>query len=331
MLLLRNLPPIIITFFVFSSPLIAQKSDSEKNIGWLKIEVNAPSFFLIIDEDFENHFSIFSRDSVELTTGKHQFRIVGERINDVTGDVIIKENETTTRRFFSSFSNNPKTSYQIIQQGSNVNIATEKGGLIFVDGEYIDTSNTELLLSPGKHSLEITHPELGSLSTKFKVAEYKTTNIARFNADPTPNPTILKILPAVGYFSNQQYTKGIITLSSLSAIGISLFVLNNKYDSELSQYKNLTQKYRMATTTQEAVYFRRLAEATIVDLDRINKQMNWLLTGASVIYVYTTIRGFLKPKEGYAGRINALPKIEFSTLNYSQSTFVQLNWDIQLK
>lgn len=291
----------------------AQTPENPISENWLKISTNLENFYLVVDNDFKNSFYLTSGDSVLLPVGRHELRIAWRNINDFVTSVTIVDSRTTSRRIvLSNFTTSPTTSsYQILENQQNVNVVTDAGSEIFLDGDYVGTEYTELFLNPGKYKLHIIHPVHGSLTKTLKIDPYKYTSVARFNENPNPLPITKKLIPGYSYLSNKQYKKAVLTYSGLVLLTGASLHFNSEYNEKNKLFEELNAEYLNADTPERAIALRREAQNTIQEMDKLNTRITAFTFGAMAWYALTTLDGLRKPKDGYSGNISFQPQFSF--------------------
>jgi hypothetical protein len=318
-------PLLLFSLFLFLQTNIKAQSNDNAT-GWIRFDTNIEQFYLIIDEDFENHMLLNSGDSVEVPVGSHQIRMVWNNINDHRSRLVVKENQTTVKNTSFFVTRYPRSSFNIIESSRNVVITTDNESDIYVDGNYVGSKYSEILLAPGVYDLEIKNAVHGDLETKFFVEAYKVKDIARYNNDPTPVSIFVKLLPGGGYIGNEQYLKAGLTYAGLIGLTITSVSLNNQYGEKERLFQEQNTNYLNAQTVNAAISFREDALFTLDEMDKLNRQLTIAGVGIAVVYLATTLDGFRKPKAGYSGPSLYLPEIGLNTNPVNGNMYTEISF-----
>lgn len=304
---------------------------AQEKAGWVKFIFNQDKVILIADNDYQNFLKISSGDSLLMKAGSHRLLLIGENFNDYKSTVTILNDSTVTKRMNFYLRETPFSSYELFDSGRNVAISTDDDGKIFVDGNLVGTSYSELLLSPGIHHLKITHEQYGDLATRLDVAEGKITEIARYNSDPTPTPTYIKLLPGGSYLANQQRGKAFITYVGLLAFTAAAIHENNRYNSLDEQYQTQYLNYLTASSPDEALRYREIATNTLDDMNAANTKLTLSVIGIATVYLASTLDGLRKPKSGYSGPSYFVPSLSYQSHPVTGTAYPSLTFTRSLK
>lgn len=304
---------------------------AQEKAGWVKFVFNQAEVILVADNDYQNILNISSGDSLLMRAGSHRLLLIGKNFNDYKSTVTVLADSTVTKRMNFYLRESPFSSFEIFESGRNVAISTDDDGEIFVDGNHVGTSYSEILLTPGIHHLNIKHEQYGDLTTPFDVMERQVTEVARYNADPTPTPTHVKLLPGGSYLANQQRGKAMITYVGLIAFTASSIHENNRYNSLDKQYQAQYLDYLTASSPDEALRFREKATNTLDDMKATNTKLTLSVIGIAAVYLASTLDGLRKPKAGYSGPSYFVPSLSYQTHPITGSAYPSLTFKKQLK
>ncbi len=311
----------ILLFLIVPIGTLAQPTEHDStDYGWVKLKINIPEFFVLINRDLEKHQLYHSGDSLFLPHGYQELTIIGESIHDYNTMVYVRTGQTTRKTIlFPTFPKRPRSFFHALQNEINIRIFTDSESDIFIDGELVGRNYTELLLSAGKHKLQIVHPEKGKLTKSFNADFQSIKTIARYNERPFNFSPILKFIPGIGYFSQKRNTRAVITIATLASLGTGIFFQNNKHNEIRTKYDSVYKEYLLTTSSVQAVQYRTQAIKYLDEMDSINFKTRAFTLSALAVYAITTIDGFLKPRSGYKGpaRVHAQMSSFNSTL-YSE-------------
>lgn len=306
--------------------VIAQEQDSSSS--WLKVIADLEQYYVVLDKDFKNPHLINRGDSIQVDSGMHHVSVVWETINDQNFTFNAKVGETTVRRIFNAFPEQPKSSYQTIVNQTNLFISTDEKSIIYIDGKRVGQHTTSALLIPGTHQLRIEHPEYGSLNKKITVNSFNVTQINRYNENPHKNKHFQRLIPGVGYLLNGQYIHASLTYTTLIGATSALLLSNKNYNNKQDLFDEFNSKYLAASSLSEALNYKQEALSTLDDMDRLNKKITAYSLGIASIYIISTVHSFLKPKDGYPGDSRNFPKLNLSSLLINDHPTLHLTYRI---
>lgn len=310
---------LLISGRTYGQPIIL--GDSTKS--WVQIQVNIPEFFVKIDNKIVNFQTYEPGDSVLVPSGKHTLTIVGENVNDYRINFDVLPHQTVNKNIvFTSFPKKPRSSYQVMKSKITVRINTDPHSEIYVNDIHQGTNHIELFLPPGRHKLYIVHPEYGDLKKTIHTTFSEINEIYRYNKPPKGFSTITKFIPGIGYISQKRITRAKITYILIGGAAASWFVLNSKYNDKSESYNSALSLYNKAITSEQAIKYRLEANKYLDQMTAVNLNMKRLVIGTGLLYLITTIDGFIKPRKGYSYKPKLEAKISrIGTKNYSALTF----------
>lgn len=308
---------IFLTGIVRAQPLIV----GDSTFSWVKVQVNIPDFFVLVDGKIGDFKLYSSGDSVQVPSGSHMLTIVGENISDYRTTYNVLPYKTDKKTIlFTSFPRYPKSSYQVLKSKVTVRIYTDPESEIYVDDVHRGKNYTQLFLPPGKHNLHIIHPELGDLKKTIRTSYSEISEIYRYNTPPEGFSTPLKLIPGLGYLSQKRVTRAKITYGLFGGAVATWLVLNSKYNEKNESYKSALSLYNKAVTSETAIKYRIEANKYLDEMNSVNTKMKQLAIGTGLLYLITTIDGFIKPRSGYSynprlrARVNRIGANNYSEL-----------------
>lgn len=299
MLRLLKIFAFLIVFFLWTEYAIAQETKISTQNGWVKISINIPEFHVVVDDKLLDAIYMQNGDSLKLDVGHHSLRIISRVSSDYKTGVWIQKNKTTTKRVQVTITKRPRSSYQLIENEINYRITTDSESTIFIDDEEIGTGYSEVFLNPGVYKLKTVHPEYGSLTKRIKADYYDVRSIRRFNENPNTFNPIMRLIPGYSYIKNKEYGKAVVTYSGIAVLTSAVIFLNRDFKRESDFYDLYYDQYLNASSYEEATVMTYRSKRALSEMSRIDKQITVGLIGIALIYLGSTIDGFIKPKSGY--------------------------------
>lgn len=311
--------------------LIAQTPDSTSS--WLKVLANLEQYYVVIDKDFKHPYLLNRGERIKVSPGKRHVTVVWRNINDQTFTILVRPGETRIKRVQHVLLEQPRTSYHTIVNQTNLLITTEYNSTIYINDEEVGKHTVQTLVNPGSHILRIEHPEYGSLNKRIKVNSLNVTEVARVNKNPSNLPFAAKLLPGAEYLASKRYKMASITYLTFGLLTANLIKQNRAYSKKYNSFNELEMSYQNATTTSDAIYYRKNAIKARDDLDRISKSFNLTLFTTAGVYILSTLHALKKPKSGYRGKskIKENLKINASAGMVNQEVYPALTFKYQFK
>lgn len=302
---------LILSIFTFWSEYsVAQETEDRTESGWTKIVINIPEFYLVVDDNINEAIYMQNGDSLKLEKGSHNLRFISKVSSDYQTKVWIQTNKMTVKRIqLTVVKRPPRSSYNLIESEINYRITTDTNSIIFINDKEIGKGNAELFLNPGVYKLKTVHPEYGSLTKRIKADYYEAKSIHRYNENPNSFNPMMRMIPGYSYMKNKQYGKAVITYSGIAVLTAAVLFLNRDYERKSDLYDVQYDQYLNASSFEEATLMAHNSKHTISQMKRIDKQLTTSIIGLALIYVGSTIDGFIKPRSGYKwsnkSRVNA--------------------------
>jgi hypothetical protein len=284
----------VLVFMMLSMSITAQET------GRVLFDVNLDKLFLVIDGDLENAHAYSQNLIIELPSGEREITIIHPEVNNFTYTLNVHADSLIVSQFnLISFRRNPKSSYQILKQNSNLNISTEPAGAIYIDDELYGTGTLNALLNPGKYSIRIVHPEFGTLRKTVHTDALKPAQLQLFNQNHKPIPVPFRLLPGGAYFNNKQFKRLGLAYAGFVPLSALLIHRYQKVSALNSEFDDLERFYLQADQLSDVKNYRSQLNDTQARIKSNNKQINqfWLITAAW--YTLTTLDGLRKPRSGY--------------------------------
>lgn len=313
-------------FFTYSS--LAQNNytknegdtPSSKNLGSLSIDTEVDSFYVVINDNFEEIFHLANEDTIAINPGEQQIRIVQKYYRDLITTVEIKPDSLSKLRtnliqFTDENLENAKqfSSYPRIFWGVPVVLKTDPDADLYIGEKYIGKGIAKIDTT-GYFTVRSELPK-GKIETKtFYVEERgrQTFFIKEIYHRPEKKKArYLSALPGGSQIYQDKKIKG-YALLGVTLIGSGLagkFHLN--FSNEYKKFKDTQQKYLSADDPKVAYELGNLADKQLSNSKKAANIRDALFYSTIGVYLYSLVDGLLKPEIGYRNTINIDPYIDF--------------------
>lgn len=292
-------------FSFISSESLA--GDADSTYGYLKVFSNTTeSFFIVIDNDFDNPARLFSGDSVKVSTGLSHFRFVRRNVMDQTLTKQINVDETIVWQVVSPVLELKSeiarlSSYPRLYWGFPVMVVTDTDAVITFNG--VETEEFYVGLDSGQSGMVgVTYngfnrpPKLitasGNLQNSFDV-HYLYIKPYRGTA------MRYALLPGAAQFYKRQNERGVI----FSVLGTTSFVYFyrslTEYNKQYDRYKELHHAYIITRSYQSSHRFGDLADQAYRKARKRAVTRNIAFGVFSAIYALNMIDAYKPPQTGF--------------------------------
>jgi hypothetical protein len=298
-----------VLFFVlmFADLVVAQDKSVEKEFGWIKIETNLDSVYVVIDRQFQNARLLTqsgATDSVKAETGAHTVTLAWKTIHDFSKTVDVFPGETYAfKHEIYNPPQHPQSSYKIIRQKYNLEISSAEETEIYVNGEFAGKEKARVLQLHNNPVIKIIHPEFGKIEYTAKTSMFRTTKVSRYYSDNNNNRSwYYYTVPFWKQGYHSEYGK--MTFMGLSYIALS--ALTYTYELEIrdrqEDYNNIETAYLEAPTPLRAEQHKEVLEIKRKKLNDTIQLQNLMIGGLIATYAIGVIDAFFfRPREGYKG------------------------------
>jgi hypothetical protein len=290
------------TFTILFFLVVGTEISKAQETGYLIIETNVSEFLLVVDDDFYNYLEVSSGDTLALSPGSRNFRMVAPNVNDNLFDTeIFADSIIGISIQFSQIYRVPRSSYDLITSENPINyrIQTDANSEIHIDNITVGFGIYEGLLAPGEHKIRITHPEYGSSNFKINSNLFELGSVSRYNVDPVSAPKAVQFIPGARYVLTKQYGKLAISYFGIALTAVGYSYLDGEFNTKEREHDRIYALYNATESTLEAVNLRNEMVSLRDDMDAINSQSYIVIGVALGIAAYTVYDGFKKPKAGY--------------------------------
>ncbi|MGM0589435.1 MAG: DUF5683 domain-containing protein [Bacteroidota bacterium] len=317
---------IITWIFLFSlvpNYLSAQNTDSIAvdeliaKTGSLTISTELDSVYLIVNDDFDNVLHLPREDTVDLSVGKKDIRIIKRYYRDFITRVNIKPDTTVSvdigllpihsRRYNKEYSSYPR-----IYWAAPVVIKGDPDASFYIDDNYIgtglgrvDTSGyftIKSVLPNGKTEYEQFYTEFG----------WKTFFVKRLYQRPEKKKSIyLSVLPGGTQIYQGERFKGMFLMATVVVGSFWAFKNHFEYQDKYEEFKRLKEEYLLKNNPEEVYYLGNQAEESLKIAKNKANRRDLYLYSTLAVYVYNIIDALIKPEIGYRKTIKIDPYVDF--------------------
>lgn len=322
----------LLSLVALANPLSAQHSfglsdDVSNKTGFLKLSVvNQDSFYVVINNQFEDVLRIASGDSIEVKAEPIHLRFVKQYYMDVIQHVDIKENNVhkISTRFLQvrgEVVRSRRSSYPRIHWENNNFILSDPQTEIYVDDRFLGT-HYAVLDTTGTFKVQLRHPTGSERVAKFVSAIDKPINFHQQYIKPSRSTArYLSFVPGGSQFYKKQTFKALAFTAA--TIGGAALALNyeSRYQEQMSEFEDLNSQYFSANNAEDAFLLGNRAEAAYAEAEDLSKTRNRLIYGTALVYIANIVDGFLAPSIGYRDDSRKIdPYLDFDPM-YRQPVF----------
>ncbi|MEX0610460.1 MAG: DUF5683 domain-containing protein [Balneolaceae bacterium] len=292
---MKNFLSASLLFFLIAPVLKAQST------GTLRLNLDIESYFLIVDEDYQNPYEMGKLDSVRVDTGLHQFRLVQPFQNDRIFREKIISGETVARNFFYSNYQYPPdfSSYPLLFWDSNLMIFSEPEGRIFIDGNEKGTSNVALSLPEEEYELKVQNGKYTN-SGRVSVAENYFQAITLSTLPIKKTAQRYSFVPGLSQFYKGDTYRGIGFSVGFAVMSVSSIIFHSNFIKADNNFKMYESLYNQTHDPHELLVYGDKAEAYLKDSQKYYDKRNTALIVSGIIYAISLTDALLmKPKRGY--------------------------------
>ncbi len=329
----------LLSLFVFANLLFAQNSTSESipdnsstgnsNIGYLSIEADVDSFFVVLDNNFKQAVQVSNNDTLAVATGRHSVRVIKKYYKDSIFKTEIKGGEVSrvrTNLLTIKDLNKPSkklSSYPRLAWNASLVVKTDPEATIYINDKNVGTGiGSTNIVGPAKIRTELPS---GVSTSKFMVL--KETSQAfyveeLYNKPEKGKAMRLSILPGASQIYQREYLKGYLLLGT-TLLGAGLYLKKESdYQKQYDKYRKVLSGYAGYIDSGEPDKAQSAYQAALVEEDKANqiaKVRDYALYTTLGIYAFSLIDGLIKPKNGYRKTIEIDPYIDFNRQTFNKA------------
>jgi len=323
----RIITLLIINVCVITGVCYSQSNESdtdsetkiEKLKGFLLISASVDSFYVAINDNFEDVYHITKTDTISLEQGAHKVRIFQKYYRDTVSSIDVRPDtltridtvllpfrDLTTLKYYSS--------YPRVYWDAPIMVKTDPDASLYIDGDYIGTGIGRISKGTGYFSIRSELPTGQIITESFYAdnSKYGTFLVKEFYHRPEKLITqFLSLIPGASQIYKGTKIKGYTMLgASILGTGISLYFHTNYVDN-YNKFKDTQVRYKRSNDPNRAFELGDLASKQLDDATTNANLRDVFLYGTIGIYVYSLIDGLIKPKIGYREKIKLDPYVEF--------------------
>lgn len=294
----------------------------ENSHGYISLETNVDSFYVVLNNDFDNYLKIANSDTFAVSEGTQNIRVVKKYYQDKNFRTKVEggENKVITINL------NPiqdldkpqisLSSYPRLAWDASLVVKTDPEAVIYVNGNYAGTGMgradvqglTEIRseLPSGDFTTKVIN--VSKSSQAFYVEEF-------YNKPDKGKAHRLAFLPGASQIYQKEYFKGYAILGTAilgTAVAIKKqFNYKKQYDSYLSLVAAFSN-YRDEDDPRQPEEIFPPVRALKNKADHSAKVRNTFIVVTLGAYVYSLIDGLTKPENGWRKTIEINPYFDFN-------------------
>lgn len=301
------------------APQAVQTDSSEiQDRGYISFQVQVDSFFVVIDDNFDDVHHISINDSLTVTAGPHQFRLIKKYYKDTIRNTTIKKDQSTL--YVTSLipiskakTQKQQSSYPYLYWNANMVIQTDPDAKIFVGDKYLG-QQTVTLDSTGIFDVVSKHPSGRTLTHHVNTTMWEQPfNVIRLYHRPEKRKSrYLAFLPGASQLYQREKIKGYALIAGTVIGSGATFMFHRTFSDKNQKFVSTHERYLAATDPKAAFELGNLAEKQYDAAKRAANLRDAFLFGTIGLYLYNVIDAFIKPEPGYRKTIELDPYIDFN-------------------
>ena len=275
------------------------------DFGYLRIVTNLDSFYIVVDNNYNNYRKVFKNDSLKLTIGMRNIIIIEKSIIDYDFDVEIISDTTIAFRITLGRTTNQEvllrySSYPRIKEGANLIILTDNDSDIFIDNKWIGHGFAKLDTIPQQYTLKTIHNTAGRTQKRIQLTANRLQIIKMYNKPRKLLSHFLTIIPGGKQYYTNHKSKSAIFFG-LSITGLSLtYSYHQKFKNKNNAYLSLIDRYQRASSEIDAFQFGNESQSAFEAASTAAKKRNIFKYASIGIFTLNVIDTILNPvKSGY--------------------------------
>lgn len=308
---------LILSPFSYQSFLLAQTSSTADSTGFLHLESNSETtFYTIINDDFLNPIEIHTRDSLALSPGIYNIRIVKKHHKDVALQARIETNKVNryslnfSRLLIEDLPNDKQlSSYPRLELRTKNAIRTDHDTQIYVNGERIGTGFA--ILSDEYHEyVDLTLQSNSGQELEKKITLENNTPFElheHFTRPRKSTSVFYSFIPGLSQYYKRQRIKAGIIMGSQVALSLSAYYFHRKMNSTFNDLE-VTRATYDASIDPERI--QQLA-GEMIKLDQnvshSFKLRNTFIGAGIALYVLNFLDGAFHTEDGFRKNVSFDP------------------------
>jgi|GEM_PF-840215 len=303
---------------VYAQDFTVQPDTTEVEIGYIKLTSEVDSFYVVINRDFKNprFFEFADSDSLQLQAGINHLRIIKPYHFDIVMNTKVFTDSTrwlgiNPRRFADYERGKYLSSFPRLHWGGKYLIRSDHDTELSVGDSLISTGHL-LFDSPGSYRLKGYSGTGEEFSKNIELSDDRLFEVVDFYFRPERRwANLLSVIPGGAQFYKREPYKAVVALALLGSV--SGLALNQELNlrSSIREYNELSLAYITISEPVRVLEIGDEMDREVQNQKRFARNRNWLLIGASAIYVLNIFDGRRVPRMGFREEIDLDPYLDF--------------------
>ncbi|MDY6993738.1 MAG: DUF5683 domain-containing protein [Pseudomonadota bacterium] len=311
----------------------SSQSDSNKadgnSFGYLSVKTDVDSFYVSIDDNFNNVYHITSNDTLTISSGEHRIRLIKKNYRDLITTMNIKPDTinvlSTSLLPFRNFKYHKYfSSYPRIFWGAPIIIKSDPDANLYVNDEFVGTGIAKID-TVGNYTIQSILPSGQSTSSNIRIGDNNNSyhgNIFQvkeiYNRPLKKKSRYMALLPGASQLYQKDRLKGYLIIGATLISGGLAIKYQKDFSEKNNLFKSTRSSYESATNPEDALRLGELTRRQLKDANYAADKRDFMIYASLGIYLYNLIDSFLKPNTGYRTKIGIDPYIDFD--EFSSST-----------
>ncbi len=302
-------------------------SGQNHDIGYLSIEADIDSFFVVLDNNFKQAVQVSNNDTLAVATGWHSVRVIKKYYKDsIFKTEIEKDNVSRVRTNLLAITNPEQpskklSSYPRLVWEAPLIIKTDLEAVIYVNGNYAGTGiGSANVVGPIEIRSELPTGEFTTKVVNLNKSSQAFYLEELYNRPEKRTARRRALLPGASQIYKKEYFKGYALLGTTvlsTAIAIKKhFDYKKYYDGYLSLSAAFDDYRKKGDTRKPEEIFPPVRDLKD-KADLSAKVRNISIVVALGAYFYSFIDGWIEPEYGWRKTIEIDPYFDFDH-NYLQ-------------
>jgi hypothetical protein len=336
----KFLSVLLLPFLISSVSVSAQFSETDSpdslSLGRVSFQFNTDSALAIINNKFQNAFTVYPGDTINVETGLTSVKLsvihdhLYEKVFSLKKDSLISINH--------DFKNLPLTKGLLNGNhaarkffNANLLVISDEESEIYLNDQLVGKNFVYLNAPTTKNTIMVQNPEvyqslfIQNIST-ISTSDYSFRVVENYIRPQESTSKRLAFFPGFSQAYKYQGTKAILIRIGMGASLLGLTTFEAKYRIDRKEYDNLLDRYNNSISILEVTALGDQLHEKEQSLRTSSRIRNTSLFALAGIYVFNVLDGFFtKPKTGYR---NEKPLNFYLSTNHESG--VNLNFNLEL-
>lgn len=313
---------LIFSPFLYQPSLFAQTSSTADSAGFLHLESNSKTtFYTIINDDFSNPHKIDTRDSLALSPGIYNIRIIKKLHKDVALQTRIETNKVN--RYNLNFGRlkiedlpNDKhlSSFPRLELRTKNAIRTDHDTHIYINGERIGTGFAILSDEHHKH-VDLTLQSNSGQELKKRLTLDNNTPFElheHFTRPRQSTSVIYSFVPGLSQLYKRQKIKAGVIIGSQVALSLSAYYFHRKMNSTFTDLEVTRATYDASIDPEKIQHLAGEMIRLDQNVSHNFKLRNTFIGAGLALYFFNVLDGAFRTEDGFRKNISFDPYFDLS-------------------